>query len=122
MSKLAEQLRSLHIVNAWDFAGHGNVYIEFCAAIRGRWAMPAKWIVRRPGHDTYAGGPWYDFGNKALRCSRITRREALEEIKQWAGEKYGIKEWARTPYGSWMDAEFVKRRLAKLKAQLKAAK
>lgn len=43
----------------------------------------------------------------------------FETAKQWAGESYCITEWARTPFGSWMDAAFVAYRLAELKAQIK---
>ncbi len=66
---------------------------------------------------------WMDYGNKTVSVSCRERKQVvLEELMKWAGDRYGIKEWAKTPYGSYMDAEFVKRRIAELKDQSKKGK
>jgi hypothetical protein len=117
VSKLTEQLRSVGIVNPWQFAGRGNVYIDYTPANNGRGGRSARWQVTRPGFRTDPNGAWYNNGHKTFWVySRADKEPKLFEAKAWASERYGIKEWARTPFGSWMDAEFVKKRLAELKS------
>lgn len=58
-------------------------------------------------------------GNKTVMLfgrgtTNEVRQFALDEIMAWASKKYGIKKWAKTPYGSWMDEAFVKRRIKEL--------
>ena len=123
MSKLTEQLRSLGIYNPHIFAGIGNVLIHYTPADNGRGGSAAKWVVARPGFATDPKASWYDYGNKTfVVIGRENKNVKLDEAKRWASAKYGIKDWARTPYGSWMDAGFVKKRLAELTDQLKQPK
>lgn len=120
MSKLTEQLGEVGVHNAHLFAGHGNAFVMYLAADHG-WRHGAMWRVARPGFLTDPKGPWYNYGNKTFVVfGRHDKLAVFEEAKAWASERFGIKEWARTPYGSWMDAEFVKARLKELRAQLKA--
>lgn len=124
MSKLTEQLREVGICNPHNFAGHGNVYIDYHPNDYGRGGRGARWVVARPGFKAYAEAPWYDYGCKTFLVSGSgshteNKARKLEEAKQWASEKYGIKEWAKTPFGTWMDANFVKTRLAELKESIK---
>jgi hypothetical protein len=120
MSKLTEQLGTVGIHNAWGFAGHGNVYIGYTPGDSGRGGRSANWQVIRPGYKTDPKGPWYNNGYKTFSVyGRVDKEPKLNEAKQWVSERYGIKEWARTPFGSWMDAEFVKARLDELLGQRK---
>lgn len=115
MSKLVEQLRSVRIFNAHEFAGKGNVFISYSPAITGRGSRSAHYVVSRPGYVTDPNAHWQDYGHKTFTCWRgVDRPAAFEEAKTWAGARYKITEWARTPFGSWMSASFVKQRLAEL--------
>ena len=124
MSKLTEQYKTLGIHNPHNFAGHGNVFIDYTPNARGRMSRVANWRVYRPGFKTDPDAHWMDNGNKRFSVwGRGTHSEVkaqkLQEAKDWASAKYGIKEWAKTPFGSWMDAEFVKARIAELDALIK---
>ena len=116
MSKLTESFRSIGVFNAYEFAGHGMVFLDY----RG-WdsvtRVTSSWFVVRHGFVTDAKAHWSDNGCKTFPGRKNST--ALYEAKAWAGEKYGITEWAKTPYGTWMEAAFVKRRVKELKAEVK---
>jgi hypothetical protein len=89
----------------------------------GRGGHGAYWQVCKGNEPTDPQAAWFYYARKTLTVFDFLRQTAnrakakdaaLEAAKAWASEKYGIKEWARTPYGSWMDAGFVKRRMAEL--------
>ena len=112
MSKFTEQMRKVGVHNSNAFAGKGNVYISYNSG-NSRACQPSRWQVHRPGFKTDSTAHWMDYGSKSF----LGRKQsgAFDEAKEWASERYGIKEWARTPFGDWMDAEFVKTRVAELK-------
>lgn len=119
MSKLTEQLRTIRIFNAHDFAGYGNVYISYCPQLLGRGGRSAHWGVYRAGYQTDRNAPWYDYGNKVFTVwGRQDKAAKLEEAKAWASKKYKIKEWAKTPFGDYMDAKVVAARLNVLERAL----
>jgi hypothetical protein len=126
MSKLTESFKQLRIFNEWDFAGHGNVYITFIPQDNGRGGHGSKYQVIRPGFKTDSNGPWYEYGHKTFTPSSHRKlgtngkAEALAEAKKWAGDRYGILEWDKTPYGSWMDAALVDARVKELKHRIAA--
>ncbi len=125
MSKLLDQLRTVRIFNAHDFAGEkGNVFITYQTQETGRVFRCAGWHVARIGYQTDPNNAnWSDYGDKVFNIfGRITaeaRAELLAEAKTWAGKRYRITKWAKTPFGSWMDAGFVAKRMAELKSQLR---
>lgn len=120
MSKIKDKLGEVKVHNAHNFAGHGNVYIAYSPNEYGRIMRPARWQVVRPGFKTDPDGHWMNYGHKTFLLVNAgeTHKEkkeiALEEAKAWASERYGITEWAKTPFGDWMDADFVKARLKEL--------
>lgn len=118
MSKPTEQLRSLGVFNSYEFAGQtGQVWIEYYPAESGRAARYGRYVVHRRGYKTDPKAHWLDHGDKTFpSCSKGERPERFKAAMAWASNRYGIKEWARTPFGGWMDAEFVQRRIAELKA------
>jgi hypothetical protein len=119
VSKLTESYKALQIHNAWGFAGHGNPYITYHAADNGRGGRCAQWVVVRPGYQTDPNAHFLDHGCKTFGVwGKDVKTLKLQYAREWAGKKYGITEWDRTPFGSWMDAGFVKARLAELKALL----
>lgn len=123
MSKFTEQLRGIGIYNPHGFAVTGTVFIDYYPNENGRGGRGARWVVDAVGFKVDPNAPWYAMGRKEFSIlGRGTHAEVkahqLEETKNWASEKYGIKEWERTPFGTFMDAEFVKTRMAELKKQL----
>lgn len=119
MSKFTDSLRGIDIYNPWSFAEHGQPFISYHAQTNRRSCLLSKWVVSRRGFKTDPSGPWYDHGDKSFVACRADKEDRLNEAKAWASERYGIKEWAKTPFGSWMDADYVKRRVSELKQQLK---
>lgn len=126
MSKFTDQLAdALGVCNAWEFAGKGNPFISYSPNDYGRGGRSAHFTVIRPGYrtDPDPNAHWQDYGNKTFMVwgsGKEAKDKMLAEALEWAGARYKITEWAKTPFGTWMSAEFVKTRLAELKAQLKA--
>ena len=115
-----EQLKRLEIYNAWNFAGKGNPYIYYVGADNGRGGRSAHFSVARPGYKTDPNAHFLSNGCKEFCVpNRESKPIAFEEAKQWAGNRYKITEWVKTPFGSWMSKEFVETRLKELKQQLK---
>ena len=110
MSRLTEKLRAVGVYNAYGFAGRGNAYIIYIPAE----TLSGRWAVVRPGYRTDPTAHWMEHGNKTFTGSG-DKKQGLENSKKWASARYGIKEWERTPYRSYMDAEFVKSRINELK-------
>ena len=124
MSKLTDAFRGIRVFNDWDFA-QGHVFISYTGQSDYRSMQTPQWQITkgRERTDDNPKGPWYDYGKKTFVVwGREDKPVKLEEAKAYASEKYGIKEWAKTPYGSWMDAEFVKARTKELGQALADAK
>lgn len=124
MSKFTEELRTIGIINNHDFASHGNVVILYSPNEYGRGSRSAQWIVYRPGYQTAPDAHWTDYGNKTFTIwgngtHKEVKEQKLAEAKEWCEERYDITEWAKNPFGGWMDAAYVKTRVAELKALLK---
>jgi|ERR1044071_5442003 hypothetical protein len=111
MSKLTEQLNLLGMHNDHEFAGEDQrVYIRYAPRSHVSFTGVAGWRVTVRGMAQ----------SKVFSTYGISRLQAFEQAKAWAGKQYGITAWARTPFGSWMEKRFVEERLKELKAQLKA--
>ncbi len=112
MAKLTKsRLGQLRIVNNHDFAENDQPVITYISDV-GRGGRGRGWEVWMRNRRIDAKGAWYD--NGAMTFRGASKAEQFELAKAWATERYGVKEWARTPFGSWMDAEFVKKRMAAL--------
>jgi hypothetical protein len=59
------------------------------------------------------GQAWYDYG---ARTFSGRKKEALSEAQAWATDRFGIKVWVRDPFGSYGEAEFIKKRIKELTA------
>jgi hypothetical protein len=130
MSKTIDLLRTAGVFNDHGFfdgsdGPRSEVWVAYFSDLsRGGHGRYAR--VYRRSHETDPAGPWYHNGNKAFygvtRTSEgmTQRAHCLALAQEWAGEQYGITEWARTPFGGYGDAGFVKRRLAELKEQAKS--
>jgi hypothetical protein len=123
MSKLTDQLKTLTIYNGWEFAGNGIPYIEYVGSDNGRLtAHYAYWHVIRPGFKTDPANFHRGWSKEFTVTCREEKAKALAEAQAWAGERYGITEWAKTPFGTYMDAGYVKTRIEELKKKLGEAK
>ena len=112
MSKLTDQYRTINVYNAHGFAEFGEVYIEYCPST---YKAYAEWQVIRRGYQTSPRGPWTGHGNKCFVVNSLAvKKKRLAEAQAWAGKRYGIIKWARTPFGTWMHAGFVETRMAVL--------
>jgi len=111
VSKLTVQLKAVKVYNEYDFAQDGQAYIW--RANGSDWGYPS-WVVSRRGWRTA------NHGDGEFHIPSVSQRaEVLEKAKAWASERYDIKDWKRTPFGGWMDAEFVTKRLQELKVQIR---
>ena len=122
MSKFTEQLRKIGIVNMYDFMTDGMVCVRYEKPVHGRRGMAVAhgWCVYRRGFKTDPDAIWFRHGNKYfVNYGSHDKEEKRLEAFKWAEEKYGITEWTKTPFGDYMDAEFVKSRIAELKAKIK---
>jgi hypothetical protein len=144
MSSLTAQLRAHGIFNSHDFAHargvqnenypyerpvpRGRVYrdhrippmISYSPAQPGRGYKPACWYVWQGNVPTDPAAHYRDHGRKTFTVyGRAEKEPQLEAAKAWASEHFGVAEWKREPYGSWMPAEFVDGRLAQLREWLR---
>lgn len=121
MSKKKDQLRKIGICNDYDYAGEkGVVFVTYRTGERDRYP---RWEVCRVGYMTDPHAHWRDCGNYTITVyGRGDKIAKLEKAKEYAYERYGIREWAKSPFGSWFDAEFVRLRDAEIKQKLKEAK
>lgn len=117
MGKSAKALRSLlegvHIYNTHLLAGVGGVFIEYWA--HGPYRA-ASWRVYKPGfrirqESVHTPSTRY---RQFLVFNRAGKAISLEEAQQWAAEEFGIAEWAKTPFGSYMDKEVLEKRMVEL--------
>lgn len=116
-TKLRELLRSVGVVNAYLFAKvEGSpVYIDYRVEERGRAYQSAAWQVSRCGFKTDPDAHWRDAGKKTFLVHGRDKKAPQEAAaKTWASERFGVTEWAKTPFGTWMEKAFVERRLAEL--------
>lgn len=113
MKLTKELLRANRAFNDWELCkfSEGRVYIAFTPA-DSRGVTSSKWQVIGVHEKTDPTGPWYNYGSKSFLGNM--RSDALDKAKQWASEKYGIKEFAKSPFRGWHDAEAIKRAEQKL--------
>ena len=107
MSKLTEVLREKKVYNEYLFYGK-QPYIGYRSAHS---VIPACWAVCKLGINL--GEAWYDYGSRTFSAWG-NRKKALGEAQAWASEKFGVKVWARDPFGSYGEAEFIKKRIKEI--------
>ena len=106
--KTVERLRELKLVNSYELCarGGGKVWIAYRSRDL-RSCIPSAWRVIGLDFDTDPKAHWADYRCKSFMPFHKTRAEALAEAQKWAGERYGIAEWARDPYGAYQDARVI---------------
>ncbi len=115
MKKLTKgDLRLLGIFNEYGFADD-HLYICYHPADNGRGGCGAKWAVVWGRRKTDPNSHFMDYYRKTFSVrGRDDRAPRLAEAMEWASKKYEIKEWAKTPFGSMMEASFVAKRTLEL--------
>lgn len=107
---------------------HPIPIVSYSKGDSGRAFRPAQWMVSQPGVVLDPKCHWQDkqydgscpvvFGLwGAPGITKANQRKQVEQIAlQWARDRFGIQDWIKNPFGEYMPAEFVKARLAQLKA------
>lgn len=102
-------LAEIGIYNPHNYA-NGNLYIEYIGGDNGRLtAHYPYWRAWQEGKKF--SEHWADYGAYKLSVvSRYHKESVLEEIMEWAEQTCGIKEWEKTPFGTYMEKSFVEKR------------
>lgn len=102
MSKLSDQFRALHIVNAYDLLrkfgvkGKTDICVSYRPRPSGRMGICEinKTTVYSPSHKTNPDAHWTDRGCKTFIGNRS---ESMPAALDWTTKRYGISEWAPSP-------------------------
>jgi hypothetical protein len=93
------------IVNPYDLAKRGGdlmIAVTYAPADNGLMARYAYWSVWRIGKVVDPTAHWQDRGSKTFAVrGREYKESARLEALAWASTKYGIKEWEKSPFGSY---------------------
>jgi hypothetical protein len=113
------ELRKIKIYNEYGY-GLGNVLIYYAPARTTRMGI-SSWEVYKEG--VKLSTQWYNHGRKSfIVMRREDKQKILEEAVNFAKETFNIKEFEKTPFGGYMEKEFVEKRNKELKEQLKELK
>ncbi|KKN09665.1 hypothetical protein LCGC14_1044360 [marine sediment metagenome] len=114
-SKATRLLRTVRIFNDYDFFGQ-QPYIYRRPRGIGLDLTVSAWMATRRGVSL--DDAWYNYGDRPFTyLGREAVAPALAVAKEWAGKRFGITAWARSPFGGWGYADFVKTRMAELRAK-----
>ncbi len=123
-----DELREhLNVFNAHNYATVAgvNVWIDYRPQVTGRGYQSAAWQVFGNGFQTEDSPERAHWRNYGLKTFNVFRREykqsQLEAALAWASERYGIPEWERTPFGSYVPKGTVAIMRAKLADAKRAA-
>lgn len=126
MSKVLEAMRERLVFNQYEFY-KSQPYIWYQARGDSRSMTVQGWMVTKRGEKLATH--WKDNDSKhfylelpAYDPSKYTQRQrteiakdgALKAARAWASERFGVKEWAKDPFGSYGPAEFVAARLKEI--------
>jgi hypothetical protein len=114
------ELRKIKIYNEYGY-GMGNVLIYYSPAGTSRLGGISSWMVYKK--DVKLSEQWYNYGRKSfIVMTREDKQKTLEEAIEFAKKTFGIKEFEKTPFGGYMEKEFVIKRNKELKERLKELK
>jgi len=95
MSKTSEILREMKIYNSHELLVRFGEKrkTDICISYHpGFGIFGPAWQVYSPSHATDPKAHWHYLGQKSF-----SGRDSLPDALKWAGEKYGIAEWAPDP-------------------------
>lgn len=114
MKKLTQaNLKLLKIHNQHNYA-NGHPYLAYFPEERGRGGEGASWRIidpkrKYPGYWRYYGAIGFE-----VFSPKIDKQRVFEGAVKHFQKLYPCESLARTPFGSWMDADFVTQRNAEL--------
>ena len=114
MKKLTKaNLSLLKIHNEHNYA-NGRPYLTYYPEDKGRGGRSATWRIIDPKHKY--PGYWQDYGaiSFVVVLPSVDKKRVFEEAVEKFKELYSFTALERTPFGSWMDADFVAQRNAEL--------
>lgn len=101
MSKATDALRELKIHNDYNLTEKGDYFVWYSAPY-GRFPIGNGWRLHKRGFS-FKKSHWAYNGDYPL--NPMLNGRDLEKALTKAAEITGITRWARTPFGSWMQAE-----------------
>mgnify|MGYP001578085153 CR=1 FL=1 len=112
MSKLTDKFKLVGIYNSHNFYWEaGEPFITYSPAVSGRGGQSARWRVFKPGVSL--SEHWDDHGAKTF-LKWGDKKKSFAEAQAWEGEKFGVTEWMRDPFGSYGNRTFVEARTKEL--------
>jgi hypothetical protein len=116
--QLREICKKQKIYNNHNLA-NGEPYISYIIGENGREAHYPYWRLLKTGISI--SGNWWDKGEYRLSVfSRIEKKQKFLEIKAFALKLFGIKDWAKGPFGAYYEKSFVEKRIAEIIAKHEA--
>jgi hypothetical protein len=109
-----ELLKAVNVYNPHNLCTQGGdgVFVSYIPQRPGRVYRNAKWQVVRPGYKNDPDGWWGDYGHKTFNVfSRAEKEPQRLAAIAWASERYGIKQWERSPFGSYHPKGTIERAL-----------
>jgi len=111
MSKLTDKLNAKGIFNDYGFFGD-EPYIWY-RPNHSRACISSGWMVTKKGFRL--SDAWYDHGDKSfMNWGRKDKAEKFAEAVAYIQSKFGVGEVARSPFGGYGDAEYIKSRIKEL--------
>ena len=94
-------------------AGGRVPYVWFRNGYKRKGVLSARQVLV-PGRRTDPDGKYADGFNKTFLVSDAGAIVAPEQARQWAGERYDVHDWVKTPFGSWTSKAHLDARLRAL--------
>lgn len=110
VSKANDAFRAKGVYNPHDLVhryatatGNVGVYLAYQPQDTVFATGQPGWYVLRPGYSTDPKAAWYHHGNKFFSnfFSGHDRERSLNAAKQWASERYDVKQWVKIPGLTW---------------------
>lgn len=106
-STIVEKMRAVRVFNQYEF--YKDQPYMFYAKYESRAMTVAGWRVTKRGLKL--DDAWYNHGCKPFHGKM---KESLPDAQAWASKRFGVKAWARDPFGGYGPAEYVEARVAQL--------
>lgn len=111
MSKLTDKLNAKNVYNDWGF--FGNHPFIWHRREDSRACISSSWMVTKKGFRLSEA--WYDHGDMSfVNSGRKDKAEKFAEAVAYIQSKFGVGEVARSPFGGYGDAEYIKSRIKEL--------
>jgi hypothetical protein len=107
--------------NPDSYKGMHYPYLYYVGADNGRFYDSAKWYISLHEVLLDPNAHWRDKPGKAWNVYRREEKDPQFVLAcEWMKKRFKIKQLIKTPFGSWMDAEFVEKRNKEIEELYKA--